>query len=241
MYGALVKFYDIFMAQTPYVKWLDFIASNLPACGSGADLGCGTGKITLGLLSRGYDVYGVDNSEAMLQRAMENAAEQNIQADFVYGDINKCKFLKKLDFVTAMCDAFNYVKDLSSVFNNISNNLVCGGKLIFDISSEYKLKNILGNHTYSDSCDGITYVWDNFLTDKKVDMELTFFEPVGELYAKTIETQTQYIHNTQDVLLALERSGFSVKAYGGANKSKIKTDSERIFFICVKGNPNTKN
>ena len=39
------------------------------------DLGCGTGNMTEMLASSGYDMIGVDNSEEMLEIAMEKKVE----------------------------------------------------------------------------------------------------------------------------------------------------------------------
>lgn len=51
--------------------WGDLLASVLPpAPARVADLGCGTGSLSLLLAERGYDVHGVDLSRAMVERAV---------------------------------------------------------------------------------------------------------------------------------------------------------------------------
>ena len=46
------------------------------------DIGCGTGRHSIELSKRGYDVVGIDLSESLLKRAKEKATEQNLQVVF---------------------------------------------------------------------------------------------------------------------------------------------------------------
>lgn len=51
-----------------------------------ADLGCGTGTLSVLLATLGHTVTGLDLSPAMLDRAREKAAAQKVAAKFVTGD-----------------------------------------------------------------------------------------------------------------------------------------------------------
>ncbi|MDT4915643.1 MAG: hypothetical protein QOH89_343, partial [Pseudonocardiales bacterium] len=51
----------------------ELISAAVPAGGSVLDLGCGTGRIARGLVERGYDVVGVDQSAEMLAHAADIA------------------------------------------------------------------------------------------------------------------------------------------------------------------------
>lgn len=62
--------------RDPVVRaaWRDLLLGVLPAAPARiADLGCGTGTLSLLLAEAGYDVTGVDFSPGMLQRAREKA------------------------------------------------------------------------------------------------------------------------------------------------------------------------
>lgn len=237
MYQELSKHYDIFMRDVDYSAWLSYVAGFLPKSGSGADLGCGTGKFTIGLKKMGYDVYGVDISPGMLSEAYLSAKREGLNIRFIEQDISGFVFDKKLDFVTAMCDTVNYVEKPSKVFGNVYSTLGPGGVFVFDISSEYKLKEILAGHTYSDSYSDITYIWNNYLNKKgdALELELTFFKKEGALYKKTVERQTQYIYGENEIVEMLELAGFkNIKAYGGMTRTKPKENSERIHFVAYK-------
>ena len=105
-YSDFASVYDELMDATPYETWLERIVSLIREYGvskprSGpagdaaskeellaserdlvVDLGCGTGTLSEMLYQEGYDVIGVDNSEAMLAKAMEKREESG--SEFLY-------------------------------------------------------------------------------------------------------------------------------------------------------------
>lgn len=235
MYDSLSKYYDLF-ADSDDESRAGYIASFLPEGGRGADLGCGTGGVTLALKKRGFDVTGFDSSEGMLAAAYERAADSGETVDFVLKDVFRGGFGKNLDFVIACCDVVNYVSRPLGFFKKVYDSLSDAGVFAFDVSSEYKLKNILGNNTFTDTVGGVTYIWVNSLFAKSVDMFLTFFalRPDGT-YDKTVDEQTQYIHKREDLVGALKEAGFDrVKEYGYGTRSNPAAKCERIFFVCTK-------
>jgi SAM-dependent methyltransferase len=67
--------------------WADVLRAALPpAPASVADLGCGTGSVSLLLAGLGYAVTGVDVSPRMVARARAKAEQSGIDARFVVGD-----------------------------------------------------------------------------------------------------------------------------------------------------------
>ena len=46
------------------------------------DIGCGTGRHSIELTKRGYQVIGIDLSSSLLERAKEKAKAQNLTIDF---------------------------------------------------------------------------------------------------------------------------------------------------------------
>ena len=73
-YTGFAEVYDTFMDNVPYREWAQYIRKLLEReeidRGLVLDLGCGTGSMTEELASYGYDMIGVDNSEEMLEIAM---------------------------------------------------------------------------------------------------------------------------------------------------------------------------
>lgn len=99
------------------------------------DIGCGTGRHTIELTQRGYDVVGIDLSESLLKRAIEKAAEQNLQIAFQRHDARALAFRNQFDLAMMLCegafplmetDEMNY-----QILENAANALKPEGKLIF--------------------------------------------------------------------------------------------------------------
>lgn len=68
-------------------RWRELLATVLPpAPATVADLGCGTGTITVLLAADGYDVTGVDLSGAMVAAAGAKAASAGVPATLHHGD-----------------------------------------------------------------------------------------------------------------------------------------------------------
>ena len=77
-YSSFASVYDQFMDNVPYEEWAEYLTGLLGEYqvhdGLVLDLGCGTGSLTEILAKKGYDMIGIDNSEDMLQIAMDKRA-----------------------------------------------------------------------------------------------------------------------------------------------------------------------
>ena len=73
-YNEFAYFYDEFNGEADYEALYAHIKKELEAHGIHdgilADLGCGTGELTLMLTQAGYDMIGIDQSEEMLCSAL---------------------------------------------------------------------------------------------------------------------------------------------------------------------------
>mgnify|MGYP002514138445 CR=1 FL=1 len=78
-YQDFAKVYDALMGSVNYQKRGEYLLSVFEKYGQNPpcllDLGCGTGNMTALLDAAGYDMIGVDNSEEMLEIAMEKKME----------------------------------------------------------------------------------------------------------------------------------------------------------------------
>lgn len=235
-YSALGGVFEYLNVDCGYEEWSQYLIEKLralPSGACGADVGCGNGYFTRAFKKAGYNVVGIDLSEEMLSEAARLAAKDGLKLEFLIGDITKLKLPSAADFITAVNDCLNYVaKDkLIKAFRRVYANLKKGGLFIFDISSERKLRETLGNNLFAEDGEEITWLWFNSLKDDRVEMDITLFvkNPDGS-YSRSDESQTQFIHAESEVLAALEEVGFEVVAEGHLGKSK----EDRINFICKK-------
>lgn len=233
MYNALAEYYDRLM-DVDYDAWTDYFLSFIGDRDDGADIACGTGEITLRLIARGKKAFGADISDAMLSRACAKAAQKGVRALFVKGDMNEFSAPHPLGFVTCACDGVNYVSNPYRVFKAVYASLKKRGVFVFDVSSEYKLRNIIGNNTFCYEDDELFYVWRNSLGARHVDMSLTFFRRDGDRYVKSSEEQRQYVHTETSLLAALQRAGFLAEVYGFPTHSRPGKHAERTVFVAEK-------
>lgn len=68
------------------------------------DIGCGTGRHSIELAKRGYDVTGIDLSESQLCRAKETAAKEGISINFMIRDARQLEFSDAFDLVIMLCE-----------------------------------------------------------------------------------------------------------------------------------------
>jgi len=101
------------------------------------DLGCGTGRHSVELARRGYELVGVDISEGMLECARRRAlSEDAIGTTFIQGDIQEIQIGRRLDAVLAMFAVVGYQIGDSAVratLANVRRHLEPGGTFVFDV------------------------------------------------------------------------------------------------------------
>lgn len=98
------------------------------------DVGCGIGRHAIELASRGYSVTGIDLSETLLNKAVDNTKELGLNIDFRVADARKLKFKDEFDLVIMICEGAFPIMETDEmnfqILENISKALKSGGKLI---------------------------------------------------------------------------------------------------------------
>lgn len=99
------------------------------------DIGCGTGRHSIELASRGYIVTGVDLSDTMLRRARVNAMQRHISVDFIQADARKINFVNEYNLVIMLCEGSFPLMETDEmnfeILQNAAKALKSKGKLIF--------------------------------------------------------------------------------------------------------------
>ena len=99
------------------------------------DIGCGTGRHDIELTRRGYNVVGVDLSEAMILKARANASKANVKVEFRQGDARALSFKEEFDFVMMVCEGGFPLMETDemnfSILQSAYNAVKPGGKFLF--------------------------------------------------------------------------------------------------------------
>ena len=254
-YTGFAAVYDTFMDNVPYREWGEYIHSML--CEKGVkdglvlDLGCGTGTMTEILAGYGYDMIGADNSEDMLELAMEKRIQSGHDILYLLQDMREFELYGTVRAVVSVCDSLNYItdpEDLENVFRLVNNYLDPGGIFLFDFNTEYKYREVMGDCTIAEDRGVCSFIWDNYYYEEERinEYDLTLFvretgqpdpdtdEPdkEGQLYRRYTETHYQRAYTLEEMQRLLEKAGLVFEAaYDMDTKEVPGGTSERICVI----------
>ncbi len=242
-YSTLSDVYDRLMNDVSYEDWVDYILKLMARCdapdeASVLDAGCGTGNVAVALARFGMRVIGVDVSQDMLNVAEEKARKAGAAVTFICQNLTALNLHQPVDVINASCDVVNYIapEDLTPFFEAVYQNLNEDGVFLFDISSDYKLQQVLGNNIFYEDQDDLTYIWLNHVEKQKVCMDITLFKKKGDLFERSDEQHTQYIHSIKLLKSKLMLAGFDgIQVFECFGFEAPKIDSERIQFCAKKG------
>lgn len=241
-YTGFAAVYDTFMDDIPYEEWCRYLTGLLRESGVAGglvlDLGCGTGSVTEQLAAAGYDMIGVDNSEEMLEIAMEKRAQSGHDILYLCQDMREFELYGTVAAVVSVCDCINYIlepEELLTVFRLVNNYLDPGGVFIFDMNTEYKYRELMGDVTIAEDREECSFIWDNqYDPEEKIniyDLSLFVREENG-LYRKYQETHYQRAYSLEQVKTLLAAAGMEfLAAYDAFTKDVPKEDSERIYIV----------
>lgn len=238
-YSALAPIYEKVVVGDDYAAWADYLVKlvkEYSAGKQGLDMACGSGYFTRALNKNGFFVDGVDLSTEMLNEALSIARKEGLAVNYRKGDMASFKNFSKVDFITVVNDGINYIapEKLLKTFQNFYRLLNKNGVLLFDISTDYKLKNVIGNNIFSEDTEDMTYVWFNACDGKKVDMDISVFTKDGDKYVKSEESQTQYVYDIATITENLEKCGYKPVIVQNHMGGTVKFDSLRAQFIAKK-------
>ena len=241
-YTSFAEVYDTFMDNVPYEEWADYLEERLKEYGVKdglvLELGCGPGSMTELLAEKGYDMIGVDNSEDMLEIAMEKRIESGHDILYLLQNMQEFELYGTVKAVVSVCDSVNYITEkaeLEEVFRLVNNYLDPQGIFIFDFNTEYKYREILGNQVIAEDREECSFIWENYYDHTSMinEYELTLFvQEEDDLYRKYQESHFQKAYTLRDIRSMIEASGLKfVTAYDAYTQKAPMHNSERITVI----------
>jgi SAM-dependent methyltransferase len=199
-FNRYAEYYNLIYDSKNYSKEADFIDTiirkNNPTSKTLCDLGCGTGKYSICLESKGYTVLGIDLSEDMI-RIAKNYEHKNLK--FLEGNIINFSLKKSFDVIVAMFDVVSYINsndDFIRMLSSVREHLNEEGIFIFDFwygpgvltnlpetrYKEFKNDNILIKRISRPMVEYSTNIvdveFDLFVFDKKNE----FIEHINEIH-----------------------------------------------------------
>lgn len=238
------------------------------------ELGCGTGQMTRRLAAAGYDMIGIDLSEEMLDVAREQEygmsyevaedadpaerADETAVGDeefsepsilYLQQDMRSFELYGTVSAVVSICDSMNYItseEDLLQVFRLVNNYLEKDGVFIFDMNTEYKYKELMGDTTIAENREEVSFIWENLYDEEQKlnEYALTIFakaeqeeeEAEAPLYEKYEEVHLQKAYSLEDVKRLLAEAGLQfVAAYDVLTREAPGPQCERMYIVAKEG------
>ena len=240
-YGPLARVYDKLNAEVDYASWADFVekcfekfCTNRPELV--LDLACGTGRMTYEMLSRGYDMIGVDGSAEMLTEALSRREDPSNPL-FLMQDMREFELYGTVGAALCCLDSLNYLTedgDLQKTFANVCNYLDYGGLFLFDVNTPYKFEKIFGDNAYVLEDEGVYCGWQNAYDPETrfCNFYLTMFEEAEDgSYDRTDEDQTERCYSLEEIKSALDTAGLEfVDVWSDFNFTAPDDTTERWYI-----------
>lgn len=245
MYKSFAYVYDKLTYDIDYGVWGDYIEKVFERYGyvpeSILDLACGTGSFCIEMAKKNYEVTGLDISDDMLACALNKSTQENLKVRFLNGNMINFDLNRKFDAILCLLDSVNYIikdEELLEFFCCVSKHLEkTQGVFIFDINTEYKLRDVIGDNIFYDISDELTLLWTNRYNPrtKICTFDITVFIKEGYLYQKFDEIHYEKAHSIEKIKNLLKKSGMEfVEILDNLSLDMHNEKSERIFFVCKK-------
>lgn len=201
------------------------------------DLGCGSGTLSVLLAQSGFDVIGIDNSDAMLAQAIEKSTGRQIL--WLQQDMEELDLYGTVDIIVCTLDGFNYLSDeesLQTVIDRCHLFLNPNGLLIFDVNTKHKYENTLRDQCFVYDTPDAYCVWETEIEEDDIFYDLTFFVRQSDgRYTKQIETQQQHYFSPEMIQDCLKHAGFICREITAGYKQVVpKAEDQRLLFIAQK-------
>jgi len=208
------------------------------------DIGCGTGRHSIELAKRGYQVTGIDLSESQLARAREKAREQKLDIEFLMHDARRLPYNKEFDLAIMICEGAFPLMETDEmnfqILESAAKALKDNGKLIFTTLNGlfplfHSVKEFLaheseeGNATYDDNTFDLmtfrdhnkTVVTDDAGNRKELDCNERYYVP----------SEITWLLKSLD-FKKIDISGAKLGAF--SRNDKLTTEDFEMLVVAVK-------
>jgi cyclopropane fatty-acyl-phospholipid synthase-like methyltransferase len=199
------------------------------------DLCCGTGRHSLELSRRGYQVVGVDLTQEYLDKAHRQAEGEGLNVQFVISDMRRFCQIESFDAVINMFTAFGYFEieaDNKRVLANIHCSLRKGGTLILDTIGKEILARIFQKRDWYETNGGI------FLRECKAQQNWSWIDSRWMMLENGKIREFRFghrIYSAVEIENMLNECGFSsVNIYGDLEGADYDHNAKRLVAVARK-------
>ena len=239
-YNAFSEFYDLLMVDAQYDERTEYVLDLFRDFGGSPtlllDLGCGSGEFTKRFAEAGIETIGVDPSEDMLGVAREKLPD----GLFLNQSGAELDLYGTVDGAVCLMDSLNHITDYEEfceTLQKVSLFLEPEKLFIFDVNTEYKHREILGDNAFITETDEVMCCWQNYTDETlKTDIYLDFFsEEENGMYRRESDEFSERAYSQLQIEKALEKAGLETLAiYDDLTRDPQSETSARVYYITKK-------
>lgn len=224
---------DVILSRNTIAE-VDFIEEELKLT-SGAsvlDLGCGTGRHSIELARRGYQLTGVDISPGMLAVARQNAEKAGVSINFVESPAQDFSTDQRFDAAISLCegalclfadDDNIWGKDMA-IFGSMSELLLPGKPFLITVLNAFRLIRSISENELAAGIVDLFTLTSRFNTETIVDGGKISLQGIKRYYTPS------------EIVRMVNRVGLKVdKVYGGTaeNSQRGPVQLDETEFMVV--------
>ena len=243
---TVAPLYDVLMTGVPYEDWQDYLHQLLKSQNAAPqnvlDLACGTGNVTELLAAQGWNVTGVDIAPDMIAAARQKAESKHLPIAYHVQDAAELTLPgQTFDLCVSLFDSLNYItvpEQLQRAMHRVQHHLAPGALFIFDLNSEYALKNHFFDQNNLGTPERLRYDWTSEYFPQtrlcRVQMKFWYREENG-LTRQFEEIHWQFAYRADEIIAMLENAGFEgIHTYQAYTMLPPGRGSDRIFYLARK-------
>jgi len=234
-----LRVYQPLEAPEKVRREVDFIvkALDLPAGAKILDLCCGQGRHSLELARRGFQVVGVDLSEALLYAARKRAESEGLNVTFLQCDMREIDFKDEFDAVINMFTSFGYLESEAEdekVLGRVAQALKSGGKFLLDVVNRDRLVRDFQGREWHAADEGWLVLEERTFDHLSGRME-TRWICVARDGVRYERLSSVRLYTASESRTMLERAGLKVTdLFGDYDGSPYSWDSQRLIVVACK-------
>lgn len=200
------------------------------------DLCCGTGRHSLELARRGFQVTAVDRNSEYLNRARAQARKEGLEIEFAHEDMRWFQRPSAFRLAINLYTSFGYFEDPQEdlrVAQNLCTSLMPSGKLVMEMMGREVLARIFRKRDWQPTEDG-----GFFLEERKPSPDWTWMDnrwilvKGGKIKEFHISLR---LYGASELALLLRRCGFGdVKLFGSLQGLPYDHTAKRLVALAVK-------
>jgi SAM-dependent methyltransferase len=200
------------------------------------DLCCGVGRCSLELARRGFRVTGVDRTTSYLNKARNQAEQENLDVEFIEDDMRRFIRPESFDCIISMYTSWSYFEDPGEdkqVILNAYSSLKSDGKLVIQTHGKETLARVFQVKGWDYMDDGVIWLQEREVRNNWSWMWNRWILLKGN---ERMETEISHrLYSGSEMITLLTNCGFSrVDIFGDLDGNPYNQKARHLISVGYK-------